>query len=170
VLLNGYSYYLAMLAGEALTSVFGIIAVLLLIAAFVLSSKAGAGKKAGRFFSVASGAVILFLVGFYMAEIEFDERPEQFADTRVDLTGQAEDCGVHESKWMLGSMGMNNPCPNGCLRGVTVSKKMKMKGFPPYPVVKRGVQCWTRDPVEKADYLNMGLTTNVSSGEQANQQ
>ena len=88
-------------------------------------------------------ALIIYTVAFYSAEYEFDERPEQFDEL---FSGEERvDCGTSWTNWIDQTQGLSNPCPEGCYRGVTITKKYRMRGiFPPWPQSKRELQCWTR--------------------------
>ena len=41
-------------------------------------------------------------------------------------------------------MGTPNTCGQGCYRGVTAEKRMRMVGFPPTPQYVRSFECWKR--------------------------
>lgn len=160
MLIKGYSYYFNMLATEALLSVLGILSVVVLLAAIVMAMRAAPGKGNRFLLTGLPLAVILFGFAFYGTEVTYDEQPELLAGTRVDLSSQYEDCGIQETRWQNGSLGMGNICGQGCFRGNTVEQKMKMSGFPPAMMTKRAIQCWKREPVAQSDYAETWLKNN----------
>ena len=146
MLVQPYYYYLFKILGVTVTSFIGIVSLLLIVSApflsqWVATRKADLRKPAQRTIVVAGLA--LFTVGFYSSEYEFDERPELFSD--LIPADESSDCGTEWTFWIGGAKGLENPCPLNCYRGVTVTKKLRMRGiFPPWPQTRREMQCWQR--------------------------
>ena len=146
MLIHPYPYYLSKILGITFMSLLGILAIVLLVGALILwrvskTRQSVAAKRTG--WAISAIAVIPFVIAFYSAEYEFDERPEQFQ--ALFPQDQLVDCGTSWTNWIRGAMGLSNPCPEDCYRGATVTKKFRMGGiYPPWPETKREIQCWKR--------------------------
>jgi hypothetical protein len=138
MLVHEYSYYIWKISGAALFTIWGIIALILLILALYWFS---AHKSRYGTIAIAVG-LLSFTVGIYAAEYDVPESPDQQRQIFNDSEWQS--CGVAVAKPIAGGQGMSNPCEWGCFRGATLRKTMSMGEFPPWPRFQREVECWRR--------------------------
>lgn len=139
-----YFFYVWKVASAGLTSMPGMVSILLLVAAlatlFLLSS--GSRLRTPGFWLLLLGAIAAFTLAFRGATYSFVEDPDS-----LDIPALAgePDCGTVWSAWIRSGYGMGNPCPVGCYRGKIVNKQLRMRGLPPWPEYRREMQCWARE-------------------------
>jgi hypothetical protein len=139
-----YFYYVFKIAETALQSALGLLAVALLIVAVAALFKLQRGTRL-RTLSASVSIVLavgLFSMAFGDAVYEFDEHPETLISEL--LPAGEPDCGTGWSGFIRSGNGMGNPCPVGCYRGTILRKQMRMRGLPPWPAIRREMQCWHR--------------------------
>jgi hypothetical protein len=141
MLIQNYSYYLFRILEDGMMSLFGVLAILLIVGAFV------AFAKLPKFQWTAFGLLLVvgtvsFFAAFYSGQYEYEEHPESIVFET--LPAGEPTCGTAWTGWIRGAYGIGNPCPEGCYRGNVLRKQMKMEGFPPWPMYKRQLQCWAR--------------------------
>ena len=141
MLIQDYSYYLLKILGNGMMSFVGILSIILIIGAFVALSKLEK-MRGWAFTGLLVAGLVAFGFAFYSAEYEFDEQPELIV---FETLPEGEPtCGTAWSGWIRGAYGLGNSCPQGCFRGNVLRKKMKMEGFPPWPMYRREMECWKR--------------------------
>ncbi len=148
MLIQDYNYYLTKILLDGMISMFGILSILLLIVAFValvVMRDKGSLLRIPVFLLMLSLAIASFINAFYSASYEFEEHPETIVFE--SLPAGEPNCGTAWTRWIKGAYGLSNPCPPGCFRGQVLRKQLSMSGFPPWPMYKRELQCWTRDAV-----------------------
>jgi hypothetical protein len=147
MLVKDYTYYLWQFVEITLITAYGYLAIALFIVALVarlfFSGKLQGLLRQAPLLLILISAVI-FITGLYSVEYEFDislDRLEQAKNNPDDA-----DCGSAWTDWWPTGTGLVNRCPKGCYRGITVRQKMKLTGFPPWPLTNRELQCWRRNP------------------------
>lgn len=145
LLKNFWAYFVAIFV-EGLGSGAGMLGLALVIFALVLVFAPVA--RDARFRGLGIQALViaglaLLTVAFYGAEYTFDEQPGSLAFE--NLPEGEPTCGTAETPWTKAAYGIGNPCEWGCYRGLVITKKMRLSGFPPWPEYKRELQCWSRD-------------------------
>ena len=145
MLLKNYFFYFSNVFYAGMFSIWGGLALLLLtalLAVFFLPALRAAAYRARLLQLLTVGSLITLGFAFYTGEYEF---PEDAASLHfASLPAGEPTCGTAEHGWTKAGYGMGNPCPAGCYRGLTLRKKMRLTGFPPWPEYKRELQCWTR--------------------------
>ena len=142
-----YSYYLFNVLLAGLPSILGALFLLTLTATlYVLFIY----KSPRKILVVWSSLVITLGLGvgtFYNAVYEFEEDPQLLIDAGAPDLNEA--CGTAWTNWIRGGYGQGgNRCPEGCYRGLTLRKQMRMSGFPPWPLYRREMQCLAIEPRE----------------------
>ncbi len=141
MLVKGYFHYLYSVIAAGWLSVPGLLAIALFLAGVVmLLRKSSASPWIARGALVLSVVMVFVMVYTTTITIEQEYDHLQIAKEFPD----DESCGTAWGTWVTAGIGLMNNCPKGCYRGATVSQEMKLSGFPPYPKVRRELQCWTR--------------------------
>jgi hypothetical protein len=125
---------------SGLLTVPGVLAMVLFITS-VVSLKYFRDSKvpiAGISFLVA---VAFGCISFYSGVYVFPEDADAVATT-IEQDEQFN-CGTAWTGWTKSGYGIATPCPAGCYSGLTASKEMRMRGFPPWPEFRRELQCRT---------------------------
>ncbi len=157
MLVKNYTYYLWQFVEITFTTAYGYLAIALLISAlvskfFFYGKLQGLLKRIPLFMIFIS--TVVFITGLYSVEYEFDLSLDRFEQAKNNPDDA--DCGSAWTNWWPTGSGFINRCPKGCYRGITIRQKMKLVGFPPWPLANRELQCWHRNPAwevlqEKSD-------------------
>ena len=104
---------------------------------------------------------LILSLGFLAASIYTTvytiEQPNTYVDIAKEHLDDA-DCGNAWTGWFAIGSGLQNPCDKGCYRGATLTQEVKMAHFPPWPIMRRQIQCWVRSPQP-----NIAAITNPDS-------
>jgi len=135
-----YTYYLFKVLLAGLPSIFGALFILLILATLYILLKVSIPRKMALFWSSLILTLIAGSATFYNAVYEFDERPEMLMEAGAPAIDP--ECGTAWTNWIRGGYGLGgNRCPEGCYRGLTLRKQLRMSGFPPWPLYRREMQC-----------------------------
>jgi hypothetical protein len=157
--------------GKAAVSPLGIIALIILVAGFVVITLFGPKDRA-EIRLLAVFILLLFSSGLAFAAIynvqptalppaEIKgaeiEKPSQQPPQPSEPPPQAKtappapavakastrkDCGTAWTGWVDVGGSVGNPCPSACTRGAELGQSLRAVGFPPRPQVKHKFQCW----------------------------
>lgn len=147
MLIKGYLHYLLNAASAAWITIPGLLSILLLIAGIgvlVFLSRKGLKVWLAPALLVASAGS--FTIAIYTAAYEIEQEYDYRAVAKEFPTDA--DCGAVWTNWFPAGAGLINPCGKGCYRGATLRQQMKMFHFPPWPKMRREIQCWVRSPRE----------------------
>ena len=155
MLIQNYFHYFFQIATNALTTLSGVIALLLFLAGILafFFFRSGVGWK--KFLPTSALillAAVVFAFSFYNSIYEF-EQPTTRLSALKEFPDDA-DCGTAWTPWISSGIGLSNPCEKGCYRGLTLRQQMRMVGLPPWPENRREFQCWKRQG--PAPVLNRG--------------